>query len=241
MRGIPVALMLISAIALLFTAGTLAYFSDVETSTDNTFKTGTLDILLTDGIVSATTAWERFDWKPGEPCESGELRVWNLGTNKGDHLEFDFKLTEYEDDNGNLTDGQNNGPESDTAPTTAAGMGKYLCIRSMSITWFVNDVQQLQHNLVYNGKATGPGVVGNSTYGLYDVNGNGYIDLDDLATLDLDNVAPPELDSNGQWNAPDNYLQINIDVGFNKTAGNEYQGDVTIMNITVTLNQVASQ
>ncbi|AEA47306.1 SipW-dependent-type signal peptide-containing protein [Archaeoglobus veneficus] len=241
MRKIAVPLAAISAIALLFTAGTLAYFSDLETSTNNTFSTGTLDIFLTDGIVSATSAWEKYDWKPGEPLESGELRVWNLGTNKGDHLEFDFELTEYEDDNGDLTDGQNNGPESDTANTTADGMGRYLYIDCMSITWFENDNETDEHILISGGSATGSGVCGNFTYGLYDVNGNGYMDLDDLATLDLDNVAPPELDTNGAYDAIDNYLQINMNVGFNETAGNDYQGDVTIMNVTVTLNQVASQ
>jgi len=226
-------LLLILATLAVLSGGTYAYFSDVEKS-NATVQAGVLDIVLTDGIASSNSAWEIYNWLPGYPGEIGELRVWNVGNVKGSSLNFDFTMNELEDNDGNVTNGLVNGPESDTAPTTAAGMSKYLYIQSLSLTWFVNDVQQLQQNLVYNGNVTATG----ASYGLSDLNGNGYFDLDDLKNCGIHNVNPPALDPNhAYYSPPDSYLQMNMNVEFHTSAGNDYQGDITVMNVTVTVNQ----
>ncbi len=217
----------------LLASGTYAYFSDVE-KTNATIQAGVLDIVLTDGVANSNSAWETYNWLPGAPGEFGELRVWNVGNVKGSSLDFNFSINELEDNDGNVTNGLVPGPESDTAPTTAAGMSKYLYVQYLSLTWFINDVQVLQQNLVYNGNVTATG----ASYGLSDLNGNGYFDLNDLKNCGLHNVAPPALDPNGAYyNPPDSYLQMNMNVEFHTSAGNDYQGDITIMNVTVTLNQ----
>lgn len=67
---------------------------------------------------------------------------------------------------------------------------------------------------------------------LSDNNGNGYVDLNDLATLGLDNLALTDL-------ATDH--TIDMMVTFRSEAGNDYQGDSVDSDWTITLNQDVSQ
>lgn len=65
-------------------AGGMAYFSDTETSSNNTFQTGTLDMKLADGDGSGwtngeTNTWESpSNWAPGESFYD-HIRVKNAG------------------------------------------------------------------------------------------------------------------------------------------------------------------
>ncbi len=71
---------------------TFAFFSDVGTSTGNTFSAGTLDLKLTDDNESAvdnvSTTWVGSNLAPGGPGVTATLNFQNTGTVPGDHVHF---------------------------------------------------------------------------------------------------------------------------------------------------------
>ncbi len=88
--------------------GTWAYFSDTETSTENTFTAGTLNLELTDdvddGTDSETQTWVFADMKPGD--SGGDmLTVQNTGSIAG---YIDLSSI-------SVTDAEGTNPESETA------------------------------------------------------------------------------------------------------------------------------
>jgi predicted ribosomally synthesized peptide with SipW-like signal peptide len=91
-KKILLSLSTIAAVAAIAIGGTVAYFSDTETSTGNTFSAGTIDI-----AVDGKNPWShdiKYDIKDLKPGESGNinLRVDNKGTNPVDITKrlFDF-------------------------------------------------------------------------------------------------------------------------------------------------------
>lgn len=65
MKNITKSLLMIVAVAALAIGGTVAYFSDTETSTGNTFTTGTIDINVDGGQWNNTAHYAMNDMKPG--------------------------------------------------------------------------------------------------------------------------------------------------------------------------------
>jgi spore coat-associated protein N len=64
--------------------GTYSYFSDTETSTDNVFTAGTIDLLLRNDAIGdwangVTATWSSSNFAPGEEV-TAELRFKNVGT-----------------------------------------------------------------------------------------------------------------------------------------------------------------
>lgn len=88
-----VGLMLVAALA---GAGTFAYFSDTETSSNNTFTAGTLDMALSNdglfgGTDSVTGTWvSPANWAPGEEV-SATLHFTNKGSVASPHIYFKFE------------------------------------------------------------------------------------------------------------------------------------------------------
>lgn len=65
MKNITKSLVMIAAVATLAIGGTVAYFSDIETSTGNTFSTGTIDIDVNGGTWEDSAPYAITDMKPG--------------------------------------------------------------------------------------------------------------------------------------------------------------------------------
>ena len=55
---------------------TVAFFQDTETSSDNVFQAGSLDLVINE---PANAAWTVEDWLPGDELE-GELVLENVGS-----------------------------------------------------------------------------------------------------------------------------------------------------------------
>ena len=78
-KKIIISLSIIGLVAAIAVGGTIAYFSDTETSTGNTFSTGVIDIWV-DGQNPWTQSWDIGDMKP---CETGYINfvIHNPGNN----------------------------------------------------------------------------------------------------------------------------------------------------------------
>lgn len=77
MKNITKSLLMITAVAALAIGGTVAYFSDTETSTGNTISTGTIDISIGG---TQTTPYELEDMKPGY-TDYMNFTINNVGSN----------------------------------------------------------------------------------------------------------------------------------------------------------------
>ncbi len=80
-KKILVSLSMISAVAAIAIGGTVAYFSDIETSTGNTFTAGTLDLNLDGGNVNVVK-FTLANLKPGD-LGNGTWAVANVGSLDG--------------------------------------------------------------------------------------------------------------------------------------------------------------
>jgi len=78
-KKILVSLSVIAAVAAIAIGGTVAYFSDTETSKGNTFSTGVIDITVEPGM-KWSEGWDIVDMKP---CETGYINfvIHNPGKN----------------------------------------------------------------------------------------------------------------------------------------------------------------
>jgi spore coat-associated protein N len=207
--------------------GAFAYFTDVETSTGNTFTAGTMDLEIKDDSTSdpdpwgngVDKTWVMENMIPGISTVTNYIALRNIGDVAEDHVEISFSNT-IDEETG--PPGVNPVESDDNPASQARDLAKWLQVTSM----------------LYSGtdlKAaieTAPG---------YDVNGNGWLDLDDLArspgiTADhgpLDDLSPPRL-TGGE-------ASLHMTVKLNAGASNDVQGDVLTTTVTLTLNQDASQ
>jgi len=120
-RSILISAMTIGLVAVMVSAGTIAYFNDTETSEGNTFTAGTLDLKV-DGqddpnVVSVSLS----DMKPGDSTGYYKWVLKNVGTLSG-KLSATFSVI-INNDNG-LTE-----PESAVDNTGGSGegeLGQYL-------------------------------------------------------------------------------------------------------------------
>ncbi len=97
MKNITKSLIVISAVAALAIGGTIAYFSDTEQSTGNTFTAGTIDIAVDTGNPWESTGEYIFDdMKPGGHTETISFTVKNVGTNPA-NIWKRIKITARED------------------------------------------------------------------------------------------------------------------------------------------------
>jgi spore coat-associated protein N len=205
----------------------LAYFSDVETSTGNTYTAGTLDLEIKDDSTfdpdpwgnGVDKTWVMENMIPGVSTVTNYIALRNVGSINEDHVEISFSNTIDEE-----TDPPGLNPvESDSNPTSQArDLAKWLQVTSM----------------LYSGvdlKTVIEAIPG------YDVNGNGWLDLDDLSRSPviivdhgpLDDLTPPRL-TGGE-------ASLHMTVKLNAGASNDVQGDVLTTTVTLTLNQDVSQ
>lgn len=86
MQKILSSLLTISLVTVIGVAATKAYFSDAETSTENTFTAGTMDLKL-NGNNSVTATWAMSSMKPGDSV-SATINLTNMGSINADHVEI---------------------------------------------------------------------------------------------------------------------------------------------------------
>ncbi len=105
-KKILISLSVIGAIAAIAVGGTIAYFSDTETSTGNSFAAGTLDLQADNAGAAMFSLTNRVPGQSGEE----DIELKNAGSN-ADELEITISAitnvggaggTEYEDGVGNL-------------------------------------------------------------------------------------------------------------------------------------------
>jgi len=119
MKKILVSFMTIALVSALIGGGIYAYFSDVETSTGNTFTAGTLDLNL-DGGNTNVVKFTVDDVKPGA-SGGGTWEVSNVGNMDG---YLDLESIGVSEDIGTTTD-----PElADEGGPDTAQLGNYLMV-----------------------------------------------------------------------------------------------------------------
>ncbi len=234
--GLTVAALLVMA---LVGGGTWAYFSDVETSTGNTFAAGTLDLKLTGGtqaIDSVTATWVTpADWKPGETI-SGTLTLDNVGTI--DMTKVQLTVTTVD------TGGANMAPYAfaSSEPEYVAESGTYTAGVPNDDEVAINDIS-LEIDitvLTYNGVnllvQTTPPTFDDVIIDAADNGGNndGVLQLSELATMsNYDLIAAASLASLLGDGAAGTTHDLAVIFQFATGADNEYQGDLSTMTLSI--------
>jgi len=197
--------------------GVFAYFTDVETSTGNVFTAGTLDLKISDYNESpprdgVSITWSMTNMIPGVSFTGPQhITLINTGSIPGNHVEISFSHEIHDEPD----------VESDTNKSSTTGeMARWLQIITMTY-----------HNVEFLGTWATSG------HKLVDVNGNGFIDLEDVTMPEnaavLDNLPPPP--------TPGGETSFSMNLFFNGGATNDIQGDTLITTVTFTLNQSATQ
>lgn len=191
---------------------TFAFFSDAGTSNDNIFNSGTLNMLLTDSNQGPT---------------DDVTGTWGLASAPGDTFIGDLKIQNSGSVDADHVELQfdNTITDSLVAPGSTAGIPMDTVIEITVLLW--------DHD--------GDGVpTVDLLAGLPDFNSNGIPDLDDLenrnvdGTVDFDNVAF------GGTQANDHILRMEGRLHPTQTI-DQHQGDSVNMDLSVTMNQDASQ
>lgn len=222
MKTILSAIFTVALVSVLVGAGTFAYYTDTETSSDNTFTAGEMDLVLLDMDEnkldrdgdSVSTSWSMDNMIPGDSIVVSHVTLMNIGNVSAHHIELSFS---------NTIDESSNVVESDTNPDSVpADLAKFIEITMMS----------------YDGSIFVPDT--NNPL-LYDSNGNGWYDLNDLTLSPntdvggaFDNLKPPVANGEGT-----EYLTMGL--YFRPEATNDIQGDILTTTVTFTLNQDESQ
>ena len=238
MKKILVSLSIISVVATIAIGGTIAYFSDVESSKGNTFSAGILDLKIRDQDEfygdGVTATWTASDVKPGNEYKFLVPFVQltkTYGSIDADHLEIACNYSVIEEE-----------PciESDTDCNTDEHpdeMAKEMLITRCVYKENANCIDCLtgQRHVGYdpiNGVCAGDVLETRDDWKIEDQNGDGKVSFYDLKSDELDNLPPvPNL-----W-----IPQFEMSVKFAETAGNDFQGDTFDLTMIFTLNQDASQ
>ena len=227
MKKILISLMTIAMVGALVGGGVFAYFSDVETSTGNTFTAGTLNLNLTDasenGTESETLTWVFSGIAPGATGGGARLTIVNTGSLNG-YLDLSGVGVANAENYNALTNEAEAADDTDTSDATGVGeLGANLLVQ----IWLdadndgvvdVDGSNNLLERSIYPAAAIGapnPGVTGvlGSIAASYDLDTplNGASGTTYIALL---------------WNLPG-------------TTNNGVQGDSATLSFTVELDQTA--
>jgi spore coat-associated protein N len=229
--------LLFSLVALAMCMGiigsSLAYFTDVETSTGNIFTAGTLDLKIKGAAgwddVGPVGEWTMSNMTPGGNTEFGSVNLRYDGTVPGHHIEVGCTYTATE---GAPYPGDPGTPDTVDTAADPDSFAKYVEIVSFDYygsDWHIKYVKGVGYTTT--GSPPTPSGYTAGDWQINDQNGDGIISLYDLHLDSLDNLPPPT--------AAD--VAFDMTVKFNEGAGNDLQGDTLDVTVTFTLNQVASQ
>ncbi len=210
-------------LALGMMGGVFAVFQDTETSSGNTFTAGTLDLEIKDDNIwdpdpwgnGVDLTWVMDNMEPGVSEVTNYVTLRNVGSIRSDHVEIGFYNT--------INDAIDIDVDSDSNPDSLPqDMAKWL------------EIDQMQYGPI-NMKSRIKSVSG------WDVNGNGWLDLDDVARSSsviadsgpLDNLYSPEQVGGD--------ISFHMTIKFNAGATSDIQGDTLTTIVTFTLNQTSSQ
>jgi len=218
MKQVISALIVIIIAASLATMGTLASFSDIETSPGNYFETGSLDLQLADADEyyseeplgdSVTMTWDYGLQHPDgmEPGQSLVGTVWlrNVGTDDASRLDISCFTQNFDEEGNPFLDGK------DTA----------MRIDELTYTYDSTD-PTTDVPIVWNN-----GLSWNTTY-IADMDLDGMITLHDWEQHDICGLTPPAVDSEATL-----YMMVT----FAPPDPNPYAGHETIMTLTFELFQ----
>lgn len=215
-KKILFSLMTIALVGALVGGGIFAYFSDIETSEDNTFTAGTLDVVLSDWTASVDNAgpgshatatggvsFSISDVAPGDTSTTS-INLTNGGSIDALSVYMEVDVTDDE-------------PDADTEPEGVAegGVDTYdisKWIEIISITYDGVDVSSLYS----------------------DANSNGWLDLDDLNTAgekELTAVTGVTSLDAGETDT------LSVDMLLRTDTDNKYQGDRSTITVTFTTTQ----
>jgi predicted ribosomally synthesized peptide with SipW-like signal peptide len=220
-KKILASMLIIAAASMLIGAGTVAYFSDTETSSGNVFQAGTgPDLKLshssggpwTDGV---TGTWTLADMKPGNETEEASVFFKNFGSPSSTMtITCDYNVDE-----------ETNPVESDTDPHTDQHpdeLAKY-----MVITYICYRDDQININCL---TGEDDGYPPNENWRVNDTDLDERITLYDLKMDPLVNLPSPDTQQNG-------ITQLDMRIKFDENAGNDFQGDIFDLTMIFTLNQ----
>ncbi|MEA2006698.1 MAG: TasA family protein [Patescibacteria group bacterium] len=218
MKKIVKSLSIITAVAAIVIGGTVAYFSDTETSVGNTFTAGTIDIDI-DGENPWTSNYNIGDLKPGEVGYIN-FRINNVGENPVDVSKrlYGFSSTDITDDS-NVTGYDCSQLDSNWNYTASS---EPECVKENGSQ--VNNVEsQILYDLsveVYNG--TDPDPI--FWQAIYEAEASETLD----AIYDDGNnsVALGMIPVGG-------HMLVTQSYHFDYNAGNEYQGDGMMFNMEI--------
>lgn len=215
--------MTVGITAAMLGAGTFAYFSDVETSIDNTFTAGTHDLQLsndnTNWFNGVNSTWSSpSNWAPGDPEVSAWLYMKNIGSVGSDLVSIK---------GGNLAE-LDNGYSEPEGPSSLNNIADHIYITAIHYTELGVD---LYGNLV-------------SYFATVFGDGASPLTLTEFATSPYSMVFWI-----AGWPPTEDYLPANgarvekIKLGFTfeSGAGNDYQSDIASFDLTVTAVQDYSQ
>ena len=205
---------------ILIGAGTYSYFNDVETSKDNIFVDGTIDLRIrhnpddpwTDGV---TATWNIPDMKPGDDIPQRSIWFKNFGTIQTSTLTITCNYSVIE---------EVPQTEADTDPNTDKhpdAMAKYMIITYIH---YRNDLIDIDCLTGMNG-TQGP----IEDWKINDTDTDGKITLYDLKNDPL-NLPSPDTQ-------PSKTTQLDMALKFDLAAGDAFQGDTFILELIFTLNQ----
>jgi spore coat-associated protein N len=212
--GLSIAAFLIIA---LVSGGTWAFFNDTETSSNNVFSAGSLDLKLSDSnqtdLDGVTASFGGSNLKPGDSVGPSTVTLKNVGSVTASHTDIKFQNT--------VTD--NSGYDAADLGPNIADMSTVLTVSALSYGG-VNLLAQ-----------TVPGTFDNAYIEAADNSGNndGALTLNELNNVVVQNLAAPAAD-NGT-------TVFSITVAIAGTVGNGIQGDVVNVTVTFGLYQDASQ
>ena len=222
MKRTLTAIVLIGIVAILAGAGTYAYFSDISTSSGNTFTTGTLDLKVSHSSLgpwtdSVTGTWTLSNMKPGDETSTGTVFFKNFGSISSSTMTItcDYSATE-----------ESPRAESDTDPHTDEHpdeMAKYMTITMMRYRNDKVDINCLTGHDDYSGQTK-------DDWKINDANGDGKISLYELKLDPLINL--PSADTQ-----PLKITQLDMRIKFDENAGNDFQGDTFNLTMIFALHQ----
>lgn len=225
MKTILSAIFTVALVSVLVGAGTFAYYTDTEISSDNTFTADEMDLVTKDTIGDpwtngVTATWTIDNMVPGDHTY-GYVQLEKVDDSfDADHMEIkcDYFVTEEEPRISSDTD-----PNTDTNPDS---MAKQLVI--LIATYDNGGNVDLLTGIKTYGTDELPV---NNDWKIADQDVDGKITLYDFKNSNLDNLQAP----NGHMTT------FKMDVKFDENAGNDFQGDTLDMTVTFTLNQDVSQ
>jgi len=179
-------------------AGAWAYFDDVETSTDNTFTSGSFDMILHGGTQdgdSVIGTWvSPSNWSPGETLYA-ELNFTNNGSIDAMHIYFQF--TDF------TCDDKGDGSNFADVIIVKTLKERFNGVETGNLAGYIDS--QVGNN---------DGVLTLQEFAGWAVNWYGYYTFDDVSG---DGIL---LAAGNHWD-----YQLILEFEFDPNAGNEYQGD----------------